>query len=58
MEQQARLQIQDVTGNWINVGSSINQDQIIFQQLEVLSTVFKRLVRAVDKHNNIIQIRE
>jgi len=55
---QARLQIQDVTGAWINIGSTINQDQVIFQQLGVLSSVFKRLVRAVDKHDNILQILE
>lgn len=54
---QAKLQVQDVTGQWITVGSSMKNDQIIFRQLETLAKTYKKVVRAVDDNGNILQIR-
>lgn len=55
---QAKIQVQDVTGNWINVGSTLNQPQLIFRSLETYAKTYKRLIRAVDTDGNILQIRE
>jgi len=57
MKANAIIQVQDVTGNWINIGSTVNQPQLIFRNLETVAKTYKRLVRAVDKEGNILQIR-
>jgi len=54
---QAKLQVQDVTGLWITVGSSMNQDQVISKQLDTLSRTYKKLVRAIDQNGNILQLK-
>lgn len=54
---QAKLQVQDITGQWITVGSSMMQDQIISKQLDTLSKTYKRVVRAVDASGNILQLK-
>lgn len=54
---QIKLQVQDVTGQWITVGSSMNNDQIIFRQLGTLADTYKKVVRAIDQNGNILQIR-
>ena len=53
----ARIQVQDTTGNWITVGSTLNQPQLIFRQVETTAKTYKRLVRAVDSNGNILQLR-
>jgi hypothetical protein len=52
---QILLQIQDVTGNWITVGSSMDQFQIITKDLARTASTFKRNARAVDQNGNIVQ---
>ncbi len=53
----AFIQVQDIFGQWRNVGSTINQDQAIKQALNSAQTQYKRIVRAVDKNGNILQLQ-
>jgi hypothetical protein len=55
---QIKIQVQDITGSWITIGSAMNQDQVIKRQLDVAQSSYKRTVRAVDKNGNIVQLQE
>jgi hypothetical protein len=55
---QVKLQIQDVSGLWVTVGSSINQDQLIKKNLDSIQRTYKRTVRAVDSNGMIVQLQE
>lgn len=56
--EQIKIQVQDITGNWITVGSAVNQDQLVKIQLDTVSRTYRRTVRAVDQNGNIVQMRE
>ncbi len=56
MMNRAKLQVQDITGNWVTVGSTFNQDQYIFRNLQSMSRMYKRTARAIDKNGNILQM--
>jgi len=55
--EQAQLQVQDISGNWISVGSTMNQPQMISKNLDSLARVYKKTVRAIDSNGNILQLR-
>ncbi len=52
----ALIQIQDITGNWITIGSTFNQDQYIFRNLQSANRMYKRTARAIDKNGNLLQM--
>jgi uncharacterized protein (UPF0303 family) len=53
----AKIQIQDVTGAWVTVGSTIQNDQMIKRQLDTAQRTYKRTVRAIDNNGNILQLQ-
>ena len=53
----AFIQVQDIYGQWRSIGSTINQDQAIKSALNSAQTQYKRIVRAVDKNGNILQLQ-
>jgi hypothetical protein len=57
MFDQIKIQVQDITGNWVTVGSTQNQDQLIKRNLDTIQRTYKRTVRAIDSHGNIVNIQ-
>ena len=54
-----RIQWQDKVGQWLDFSYSQNNDILIYAALKQLQDMMapgNKLVRAVDKNNNIIQI--
>ncbi len=57
MKNSALIQVQDITGNWVTVTTTANQDQIIFRNLESVAKQYKRMTRAIDSFGNLLQIK-
>lgn len=59
MHSKAYIQIQDFSGNWINVNSTMNSPQIIMKALETAKKTYRTgVARAVDQDGNILQLQE
>ena len=52
----AYIQVQDITGDWKTIQSTMNQDQMIFRSLQAVQLQYKRLVRAIDDQGIILQM--
>jgi hypothetical protein len=58
MSKLAKIQVQDYTGNWVTVGTTLMSDQIIFRAVTSAKRTYKgKLVRAIDPLGNILQLQ-
>jgi hypothetical protein len=54
----AKIQVQDYTGNWVTIGTTIMSDQGIFRAITSAKKTFKgKIVRALDPEGNMIQLQ-
>lgn len=51
-----KIQIKDISGNWITIQTVINQDTAIQSCINSVQKAYKKDVRAVDKNGSIVQM--
>lgn len=55
MAEQAKIQMQDHTGRWVTVVSTLPSEQLMWLKLQSVQQAYKRNVRAVDKNGIVLQ---
>lgn len=55
MSNQAKIQMQDHTGRWVTVASTLPSEQLMWLKLQSVQQLYKRNVRAVDSNGVVLQ---
>lgn len=51
-----RIQIKDISGNWITVQTVVNSDRMIDNAITSVQRSYKKDVRAVDTNGSLVQM--
>lgn len=53
-----QIQILDRSGNWLRVGQTVNNSQMIQQHIKTTLAIHKKKTRAVDHEGRVLDIKD